>query len=238
MRTLKISVCLASYNGEKYIKEQLDSILCQLSPNDEVIISDDQSTDRTLEIIQSLNDKRIKIFQNKLGNGPVKNFENAITYASGDIIFLSDQDDIWNKEKVLIVLKYFEKGYNLVIHDGEVFENDSKTVTGNFFTIYNSRKGFLKNLFSNSYIGCCMAIDKQLKQKILPFPPNLPMHDSWIGLIAEKFFNVIFIDDKLIKYRYHLNNASYTATGKSRYSLLKKISFRILLITEYWKKVK
>ena len=107
MTSLKISVCIASYNGEKYIKEQLNSILCQLEERDEVIISDDSSTDNTVQIIESFKDKRIKIFREQKFKSPIYNFENAISKATGDIIFLSDQDDIWHKAKVHKIKQYF-----------------------------------------------------------------------------------------------------------------------------------
>ena len=98
-----ISVCIATYNGEKYIKEQLDSILPQLKKLDEIIISDDKSKDKTLKIIKTLNDSRIKIFTNPK-KGLISNFENAITKSSGDYIFLSDQDDIWHENKIQFYL--------------------------------------------------------------------------------------------------------------------------------------
>ena len=92
---MKISVCIATYNGAKYIEEQVQSILYQLSEKDEIINSDDGSKDNTLAIIKSLNDARIKVIHNTLKHGLVSNFENAIKHADGDYIFLSDQDDIW-----------------------------------------------------------------------------------------------------------------------------------------------
>lgn len=224
-----ISVCIATYNGEKYIKEQLDSILCQLSIVDEVIVSDDNSSDSTLDIIQNYNDSRIKIFKNK-GQGLIENFENALLNSSGDYIFLSDQDDIWEKNKVAECRNDFEKGYQLILSDCSVFNSESKVVIHNsFFEFNNSKKGIINNLISNSYIGCCMAFKKELKDKILPFPKNIPMHDSWIGITGELFFKVKFNKNKLIKYRLHSKNASYTGGGKSKNSLFEKISFRIFL---------
>ena len=94
-----ISVCMATYNGAQFIKEQIDSILCQLSTEDELIISDDGSTDETLSIINSYKDNRIKVFQHKAAEGSAfikatRNFENAMSHAVGDYIFLSDQDDM------------------------------------------------------------------------------------------------------------------------------------------------
>ena len=122
---MKISVCLATYNGEKYIKEQLDSILPQLSANDEIIISDDNSTDDTINIIRSLNDERIKIYVNKT-KGIVKNFENALNNASGDIIFLSDQDDVWKNDKVKKILSAFssDNSLTLVFSNAEIIDEN------------------------------------------------------------------------------------------------------------------
>ncbi|MDE5758415.1 MAG: glycosyltransferase, partial [Allobaculum sp.] len=90
-----ISVCIATYNGERYIETQIRSILDQLNEDDEIIISDDSSTDRTLDIIRSLNDSRIKLFAGNKFHSRTFNFENALKQATGDFIFLSDQDDIW-----------------------------------------------------------------------------------------------------------------------------------------------
>ncbi|MCD8291094.1 MAG: glycosyltransferase, partial [Prevotella sp.] len=97
---MKVSVCIATYNGEKYIEEQIRSILSQLSDNDEVIISDDGSHDQTLSLIQSIGDKRIKIFQNEGRHGFKYNFENTLKKVQGDYIFLCDQDDVWLPNKV------------------------------------------------------------------------------------------------------------------------------------------
>ncbi|MEO5643505.1 MAG: glycosyltransferase, partial [Bacteroidia bacterium] len=96
----RISVCLATYNGEKYIGEQLQSILIQLSQHDEVIISDDSSSDRTIDIVQAFGDSRIIILHGQTFRSPIRNFENALSHAGGQYIFLADQDDVWLPEKV------------------------------------------------------------------------------------------------------------------------------------------
>ena len=100
-----ISVCMATFNGEKYIKEQIESILSQISLSDELVISDDKSTDNTLDIIRDFNDPRIKLYIHEKDHGFVRNFENALTKSNGDIIFLSDQDDIWMPDKVNTTLR-------------------------------------------------------------------------------------------------------------------------------------
>lgn len=225
-----ISVCIATYNGEKYIKEQLDSILLQLKSGDEVVISDDNSSDSTLDILQDFNDNRIKIFKNK-GKGLIQNFENAIMNSSGDYIFLSDQDDIWERNKIEVCMEDFENGYDLILSDCSIFDSESKVIIyDSFFEFNNSKMGVVNNIVRNSYIGCCMAFNSKVKSKVLPFAKNIPMHDSWIGIISELYFKVNFNKSKLIRYRKHSNNASHTGTGVSEYSLMKKTSFRFFLI--------
>ncbi len=226
-RDYNISVAMATFNGEKYIKEQLDSILVQLNKNDEVIISDDGSTDNTVSIINSYNDSRIKLI-NGTHNGIKKNFENAINNCNGKYIFLSDQDDIWEPNKINKVLETFNKYHcSCVIHDCVVFNSDNNEIIYNsFFSFRKSKKGIIKNIIKNSYIGCCMAINSNIKDKILPIPNDIYMHDQWIGLICEKNNGSIFINDKLIRYRRHNN----TVTNLKHNSILKMIKYRICLI--------
>ena len=121
-----ISVCIATHNGEQYIKEQLDSILCQLLSEDEVVISDDGSTDSTLEIIKGYNDPRIKIFNfkqpSKTSHTHIyasRNFENALKHAKGEYIFLSDQDDIWMPSKVAVCLGALKQN-DMIVHNMEI----------------------------------------------------------------------------------------------------------------------
>lgn len=106
---MKITVCLASYNGQNFIKEQIESILSQLSAIDELIVSDDISSDSTLDIVNSFKDDRIKILSGIKFASPIRNFENALKYATGDVIFLSDQDDVWLPNKVRVMISYFSK---------------------------------------------------------------------------------------------------------------------------------
>ena len=111
----RVSVCLASYNGEKFIREQMESILSELSPFDEVIVCDDGSTDATCSIIMSFNDPRIKLIINNNNIGHVKNFEKVLLLAQGQFIFLSDQDDIWVAGKVQKVIAAFQKNDNITL---------------------------------------------------------------------------------------------------------------------------
>lgn len=231
-----ISVCIPTYNGEKYIRKQLESILSQLSYNDEIIISDDSSTDNTIQIVEKLNDPRIKIFKNNKFKSPIFNLENAIVNSKGDFIFLSDQDDIWKPLKVNTILKFLDSGYSLVVSDCEIIDHEDKVVEKSFFRLKNSGPGFFKNFYRNSYLGCCMAMNRQSIDYILPFPKNIAMHDIWIGLISELKGKVLFIDDQLISYRRHFGNFSQTA-GKSEFNFLYKVKYRYQMLISISKRI-
>jgi glycosyltransferase involved in cell wall biosynthesis len=223
-----ISVCIATCNGEKYLKEQLDSILNQLKSSDEVIISDDSSTDKTIEIIKSYYDNRVIIFENQKFRSPIFNFENALKKANGDVIILADQDDIWREDKIDIIKKYLVD-YDLVLSDANIIDSDGNQTDESFYKLNGSKSGVINNIVKNSYLGCTMAFNKNILEASLPFPKDIPMHDWWIGLIAEIYGKTYFIDDKLISYRRHGNNASPTGE-KSKYTFFKKIMFRLLII--------
>jgi glycosyltransferase involved in cell wall biosynthesis len=206
-----ISVCMSTYNGSLYIERQLGSILCQLGKDDEVILVDDHSTDATLEVIEKLSDKRIKIYRNGSNEGVLRTFERAIRLASGDIIFLSDQDDIWYPEKVGRFLQVFDgqPDVTLVLSDAKVINDVDEDVAESFF---EARGGFTPglwhNIAKNKYLGCTMAFRRSMVDKFLPFPKDIPMHDMWIGCVNSLYGKSIFLDTPLMGYRRHQHNVS------------------------------
>ncbi len=220
-----ISVCMAVYNGERFIKEQIDSILPQLQPNDELIISDDGSNDRTLAIIASIKDERIKLHHSNRNN-IIRNFENALKRAKGDVIFLSDQDDIWHPSKVDECLHYLQR-HLLVFSNLEVFTKNISN-TKKFYDTQTPKTGILRNIIKNHYIGATMAFNKDVLAKALPFPKGIYMHDIWLAMVAESMGSTYFIEKPLIYYRRHADNASETGE-KSSNTFLKKIDMRIRL---------
>lgn len=224
-----ISVCIPTYNGELYLKEQLDSILNQTHAVDEIIISDDSSSDKTVQIIKSYNDPKIILFENQQFSSPIFNLEFALKQAKGKYIFLADQDDIWMKNKVELFLEKLELS-KLVISDGEVINQSGELISSSIFEVFNSQRGFIKNLAKNSYMGCCMAFHKDLLQYVLPFPKSIAMHDLWIGLNAELYTTPLFYPTKLVKYRRHEFNKTPFVAETNRNSLLYKLSFRITLL--------
>lgn len=224
-----ISVCMATYNGGKYIKEQIDSILFQLGEDDELIVSDDGSTDKTLDVLRSYNDSRIKIFKNNNRKGVVGNFENALNKAKGEYIFLSDQDDVWLNGKVDVCLDALKKS-DLIVTDCIVTDDKLNVIESSFFRSRSSGAGFWKNLIKNSYLGACVAFRKELLKIVLPIPTNLPVyHDGWIASLADVTAKVTFVEFKGIYFRRHESNASFTAK-KSRLSLYNKLRYRIVLL--------
>ena len=232
---IRISVCIPTYNGERFIAKQLASILGQLSDQDEVIVSDDSSTDRTIEIIEGFKDNRIKIFKDQTFRSPIFNLENAILNCNGKYIFLSDQDDVWCEDKVFIFLKHLESN-DMVISDCQIVNEEDDILVKSFFEINRSGKGFVKNLMKNGYLGCCMAFNRRVLNLATPFPPRIAMHDIWLGSVASIFGRLTFIDDKLTLYRRHGFNFSPTSE-KSSFSLTDKINYRIYLLIHILKRV-
>lgn len=222
-----VSICMAVKNGELFIREQLESILPQLGVNDELIISDDHSIDSTINIVKEFSDLRIKTITNP-GQGIVDNFENAIRHSSGDKIFLADQDDVWVKDKIEKMCLHLDR-FNVVICDCLIVDRYLNAEPNSFFEINNSGKGLIKNIIRNSYMGCCMAFRRNILNKILPFPRNIPMHDLWIGLVAEIHYSVYFLPEQLVLYRRHSTNAS-SGHRQSARSIKAKMNTRLILV--------
>ncbi len=223
-----ISVCIPTYNGEKFLKPQVDSVLSQLSQDDEIIVSDDGSSDNTIEILESYKDRRIKIFKNSR-KGVISNIENALQQSIGEYIFLCDQDDVWVENKVSIIMKAIVES-DLVISDCYVTDQNLNIIYESFYKQNNSKNNKWLALLKNPYLGCCMAFKRKVLDAALPFPAKIPMHDIWIGNVAAFKFQVMFIPDKLIYYRRHGNNAS-TASAPTKASLVKQINYRLPIVT-------
>ncbi len=197
---------MATYNGEKYIKRQLESILVQLAMNDEVVISDDSSSDSTIAVIKGFSDSRIHLYDNNKYFSPIFNVENALKKASGEIIVLADQDDVWLDNKIAVIKREFngvDSGIKLIVLDGHIVDEHETIMHDSIFARIKSRKGLLNNVYDNTYMGCCMAFSRDLLKIALPFPKKIPMHDMWLGLLAELFGTVEFVHEKTIKYRRH-----------------------------------
>ena len=227
-----VSVCMATYNGAPYINQQITSILSQLDREDELIISDDSSTDHTISLIKSITDSRIRLYENNLFRDPIKNFQNALSHANGTIIYLADQDDVWLPEKYKET-NHLLKQCDLVISDSIITDENLAPLHQSFFAYMKSGKGLLKNVLKSTYYGSCMAFRRTLLEAALPFPDTKEIgHDLWIGLVAEMTGKVCFYQKPLILYRRH--SASFTTAGlaKSKRPLLTQVKGRMIMMTE------
>lgn len=223
-----VSVCLATYNGGKYLRPQVDSILSQLDKNDELIVSNDGSNDDTIAILKSYNDHRIKIFFNSKDHGVINNFENALCHATGDYIFLSDQDDVWLPNKVEICLNSLKES-DCIIHDCFITDENLTVISNSLFKELDAGLGFLKNLKKNTFTGCCMAFSKKVMEKTLPFPKSsLFYHDQWIGLISLLSFNTVFLHTPLVFFRRHSTTTS-SAGSQSKFNFKEKLFSRFAI---------
>lgn len=218
-----ISVCIATYNGERFIRRQLDSVLSEIGPEDEVIISDDSSTDQTVEIIKGYDDARIRLFDHQQWHSPIFNFENAIRQAKGDILFLADQDDKWLAGRVAKAMELHKMGYNLVLCNRVNIYEDRQEVSGP----ENPIRSTWSTLKTSPFVGCLLSIDRKVVDLALPFPKTIAMHDLWIGLLAQRNLKCGFIEDPLVEYNRH--GESYIA--KHRFSLWGKLKYRWQM---YW----
>jgi glycosyltransferase involved in cell wall biosynthesis len=216
---LKLSLALCTYNGERFLRSQLESILNQTTCVNEIIVCDDHSSDNTLTILhefEASHPSLFKIFANQENIGVIKNFEKAISLCSGDIIFLADQDDIWESNKVASVLHFFHQhpNYNAVFSDAELINEQSNYLHKTLWELLQFNEALTQNsrlnifefllLYRNVVTGACLAIRKESLPHILPFPKDGKMlHDQWIGLKLGEVNKIGFINQCLIRYRLH-----------------------------------
>jgi glycosyltransferase involved in cell wall biosynthesis len=224
-----ISIILCTYNGERFLKEQLESLLWQTYPNLEIIVSDDASQDNTVNILnRCMNDKRLRVVFQEKNLGPAKNFEYAVTLAGGEYIAFADQDDIWLPEKLEKLIASIKESY-LVFSDSFLIDEYGNKINKQLSQLRcmfstNDTRGFI---FSNIVWGHTMLIHKNLLQQVLPIPSNIP-HDIWMAVNATIFSGIQYFDEPLTLYRQH--SATVTTTipvkAKSRHHEIRYKDFK------------
>ncbi|WP_433676646.1 glycosyltransferase [Microbacterium gorillae] len=237
--TPRISVCMAAYNGARYIREQLDSILRQLDVHDEVVIVDDRSSDDTVAVIESMRDPRIRVLRSASNQGYVRAFERAIGEARGEIIFLSDQDDLWVDGRVQLMANALTDAElvvsNFSTFGGPITAVQSKRLSASTST-HHLRNILLLWIGVRLYFGCCMAFRSEMRERLLPFPSYLnETHDQWIGYVANADGSVRHLSEDTVSRRIHDNNA----TVKSARSLPVILAARVRTgraILEAWRR--
>jgi glycosyltransferase involved in cell wall biosynthesis len=196
---------MATYNGERFVGRQVETILPQLHDGDELVVSDDGSSDGTVAIVRSFGDPRLRVLHGGFRD-PVRNFEHALRHATGDVVVLADQDDVWLPGKLDAVRSLFaatrERPY-LVVLDAAVVDEQERRLEPSVLRRLKAGPGLLKNLWTNRYLGCCMAFSRDLLDVALPIPRRMPMHDMWLGQLCERIGTTAFVHDVTMLYRRH-----------------------------------
>ena len=237
---MKISVALCTYNGDKYIGEQLNSILQQTQPVDEIIIVDDGSIDNTITISKEiLNESNIdyKIDVNSKNLGVCGNFEKAISLCTGDIIFTSDQDDVWLDNKVeRILIEFDDEKCQLVYTDAFLTDQMLHIQNNSLWEVYGFKKEINKQnimdimLNHNVVTGATMAFRKKILKESFPIPRiDGFYHDEWLALNALRFGQIKAINEKLIYYRQHNQNV----VGAQKKNIIIKWCERIKILKQW-----
>ncbi|HSN11537.1 MAG TPA: glycosyltransferase family 2 protein, partial [Propionibacteriaceae bacterium] len=204
-----VSVCMATYNGARYLRVQLDSVLAQLQPQDELLVQDDGSVDETLEIIGSYDDPRISVVQNVANLGVISTFERCLSRARNPVVLLCDQDDEWLPGKVDAMIAAFSDPHVTgVVTDAVVVDEDGNQTDDSIFAYFRSGPGVLRNYVKNTYLGCCLAVRREVLDIALPVPRVVRTHDGWIGITADMLGEVVFLPTPYVKYRRHDANVS------------------------------
>lgn len=222
-----VTVVLPTWNGERFLAAQLDSILRDIPSHARLLVRDDGSTDHTTEIVREFasRDPRIELLPGGARLGVIRSVEALLAKVEGGAVFLSDQDDLWRPGKVARCLDALESA-DLVIHDASRIDADGKPLEGTLFQRRGSGGGMLANAWKNRFTGCCMAFSAELLKQALPFPA-IPMHDQWLGLVALRHGRVAWLPEALVDYRVHGGNATATGSGRSKAGALKRILWRV-----------
>lgn len=230
----KIDILLATYNGETYLKEQLDSILNQTYSNFRILISDDNSEDSTKNIIEEYakKDNRIKFFYQERNLGVIANFEFLLKKVEAEFYMFSDQDDIWKENKIeLSMKKILEENCDLVYTNLEVVDKDLNITYDSYWKLKGLEEKVKKynnfeSLYLNNFItGCTMLSKSKFISEILPLPKESKyvLHDYWTALIVSQRGKISYIEEPLIKYRQHKKNSVGSKKKTDSMNSLKEI---------------
>lgn len=228
-----LSVCLAMYNGSEFVREQIESILAEIGPADELLILDDGSKDDSVALVRSIDDLRITLVINDANLGHVRSFERALKLAKNDVIFLSDQDDVWVPGRVKAMLAALQETNAYVVSGGAryidrsgmrievdaiptIAPGSSSRHIANILKIFAGKIG---------YFGCAMAIRQDFLRTVVPFPQGLESHDLWIAMAANIAGRNVHVDDVVLCRRIHGANLSHV-----RRSIFAKIYSRLVFI--------
>lgn len=229
-----ISIAMTTYNGEKYLQEQIDSILAQTIQDFELVVCDDCSTDGTWDILTEYKeaDPRISLYRNKENLGVKSNFEKAMSLCKGEYIALSDQDDIWMPNHLEVLLntigdKLMSCGYNLLVdEDNRDLINQKQIKLKDCIPENELYMAYSIILYRNPFQGASMLIHRRLLDVLLPIHPRLAYHDSWIAILTCFYGGFSFCDSVVTRQRKHKENVTKAWVNKTN------------RLTEFFKNVK
>lgn len=229
-----ISVITAVHKGDKNIRQQLTSVLTQLSFGDEVIVSDDRPGGITERIVKQIaaEDSRVIWVEGK-NKGTTANIVNAVRHCKGDKIFFCDCKDVWLPDKVSRVMDAFSQGADLVVHNAYITDENLEITDYSFFEKYGVTKNIPLNIWKNTFHFSCMAVDRKILKKVMPIPRSVPVVSQWIGIIATVYGKVKFVDIPLMycrvaKGKQKAFEYSLRGDGKGRGALISKLYKRII----------
>jgi glycosyltransferase involved in cell wall biosynthesis len=232
---MRVSVCMATYNGERYIEAQFFSIVEQISEQDEIVVVDDCSSDGTFVFLSGLRDPRVKIFRNEKNVGVNYSFQRAISLCSGRYIFLSDQDDVWVGGRLDLMLAALQENI-LVSSNFALINSIGSSIENSFYRPLISRESGdnVRNIIGiflgrRNYFGCAMAFQRSLVQLVMPIPDYVESHDLWIAMAGCAIGSISHIEQETLKRRIHGENASVISRP-----LWAKIIARVSFIRQFF----
>jgi glycosyltransferase involved in cell wall biosynthesis len=230
-----VSVAIATYNGEKFLRQQLDSIYSQTYKNIEVVVTDDCSTDSTVEILEQYKQEQgLRYLVNEKNIGFVRNFEKAISLCKGEYIALSDQDDVWKPEKIEILLHeigdctlIYSPATEYIHKDGFIAKVPDIDFYVNFCTRFGNGKPTKRLIATNWVVSHQILFKRELSEFALPIPNGQYYHDAWLAIVASKLNGLKFLSRGLMYYRQHEESFTYQTFQHSRPKLLKALHYFI-----------
>lgn len=209
-----VSVCMATYNGEHYLAEQVSSILAQMNADDELVVVDDASKDGTVAYLESLGDPRIRVYRNIDNLGHVQSFAKAIGLACHKYILMADQDDVWINGRLSAMRDALDAGFFLVSTNSEFMDGEGRLIQplhpdlkeeDSYFYLSNIVRIFTGRAY---YDGCAMGLRDELRQLVLPIPGYVESHDLWIAMAANAAGSNLHLARRTLCRRIHGGNAS------------------------------
>jgi GT2 family glycosyltransferase len=207
----RVSVAMATYNGLRHLDAQLESLLGALAPDDELVVVDDASTDGTWERLQALGDARVRLFRNASNLGVRASFGRALSLVRGEVVLLADQDDVWEPRRRDALLAAFDADPRtmVAVSDASLIDGEGRRIADSFMATRGGFDGSLVGtLVRSRFLGCAMAVRRDVLALALPIPARAPMHDMWLGVVGGALGRVAYVDEPLLRYRRHGGNVS------------------------------